>query len=224
MRRLALLALFATLLTNQISFAKSPSGGISVVGMGEVSSVPDIGVVTIGASGQARSPKEALQSVDKAVKNILAVATGLGIAERDIQTSQLSLSQDYNPERRGSYVASSMVTVTVRSMDTVGDFIAQAVQEGATNLSGVAFSVADPAPLLVKAREKAFLQAKEKAEQLARLAGVTLGRAKKIEELDGGQNVPMPKYRLMAAQESTSVSAGEIGTNVTVRVDFEVMP
>ena len=123
---------------------------------------------------------------------------------------------------QGFYNASNSVEVTIRKLEDAGKVISAATSAGADHLSGIRFEVEDQAPLLGQAREKAVQDARQRAQKLAQLAGVKLGPAVSITELDGGGGPsPMP---MMAANKMMDASApierGELTLMTAVQIVY----
>jgi uncharacterized protein len=121
---------------------------------------------------------------------------------------------------QGFYNASNSVEVTIRKLEDAGKVISAATNAGADHLFGIRFEVEDQTPLLAQAREKAVQDAR--AERLAQLAGVKLGPALSITELDGGGgHSPMP---MMASAKMMDASApierGELTLMTTVQIVY----
>ena len=124
------------------------------------------------------------------------------------------------------YAVSNQATVKIRDLDDVGTIIDQ-VTEAAGNLvriNGISFNIEDPQALQDEARADAVADMKRKAEMLAELSGVTLGRLVYLTE--GAAYVPpQPLYAraeaaLAASDASTSISPGEMDVSVTVQGVF----
>jgi uncharacterized protein YggE len=90
-------------------------------------------------------------------------------------------------------------------------------------MHGLAFEVADRAPLEAQARVRAWARAYDKARQLADLAGTRLGQAIDITETSGPEPGPMPK-RAMAMADSAPVEAGSASIEVRLMVRFDQFP
>ena len=82
----------------------------------------------------------------------------------------------------------------------------------------------DPSDYYEEAREKAMVDAKAKAKQLAKLGGVTLGKPTYISE--GAQIPPdiYPRavYEAVAAAPSTPISPGEMEISLTVQIVYAI--
>ena len=155
-----------------------PEHSITVSGSGEVTVTPDLARVSLGVLVQRESAKGARQAAADSMSKVIARIKALGIADKDIATSSVSLSPvyDYNsnssaPKIRG-YQLQNSVTVTVRDLDKVGDVIDDGVAAGATSVDGISFDVADRAAAESQAREAAVKDAKARADTLAAGLGV----------------------------------------------------
>lgn len=161
-----------------------PSGGtehtISVSGTGRVLISPDLADLRLGVTITATTVEAARAGNAAAMTAVIASLKANGIAERDIQTTILSLSPVYdyttntNPPRLTGYTLTNTVAVTIHDLDTVGEAIDDALEAGATTLDSIAFRVEDQAAAEKRARESAMAEAKAKAQTLASAAGVSI--------------------------------------------------
>lgn len=214
--------------TNQAA-ADSPDTqhAIIVSGDGSVLAKPDTAHVTLGVQIQNAELSAAQSQATDQMNAVLASLKQSGISDDNIKTVNYSINvnQDYSKgtgEVTG-YTVFNMVDVKITDIDKVGAIIDAAVQAGANNVGGVQFSVENMDALVQQAREQAMADAKSKAEQLAKLGGVTLGAPISISE--GTSTPPQP----MAARDAASVPSGsvpiqtgqnEITVSVTVSYGF----
>lgn len=229
MRRLLALAPLALLATTLPAWA----GTISIAGRGEVQTAPDMAVITSGVTSQGATAREALDANTAAMTELLDELKASGIEARDIQTTGFSVNPSYVysderdsngyslPPKVTGYQVSNTVTVVVRDLEDLGTILDRSVTVGANTVNGVTFSVADPTELYNEARQKAFADARAKAELYAQTAGTTLGDLEAIREsqgFDGPQ--PYAMYaRAEAASSAVPVEAGEL--TFTINVDVE---
>lgn len=119
------------------------------------------------------------------------------------------------------------LTVKLRNLDEAGDAISDAADAGgnATRINGVSFDIEDNSKLLVQARDAAFADAKAKAEQYARLAGRSLGRATQISEGSvGGGPIMYAGGRAEAAMDSSvPIQPGTQQISISSTVVWELM-
>src|SRR5678816_3372549 len=82
-----------------------------------------------------------------AMTNVISAVKGLGIDEKDLQTTSIDLSPVYSnasPAKITGYRMSEQLQVTVRDLDKAGDVVDTATAKGATDVNGLWFEVADP--------------------------------------------------------------------------------
>jgi uncharacterized protein len=206
---------------------------INVSGVGRVSISPDVADVRLGVTFRADTSKEAADLAANAMDAVIAALIEWGIAEADIQTTQLALNPVYDwdddPPQIEGWEAVNIVSVTVRDVTTVGDLVDAATSAGATNVEGITFRLDDPAEAEAEARSAAVADAKARADQLASEAGVDIGGVISITEISFGPPQPFfmdgGQYAAGAAMEdmaATPVLAGEVEVSVTVMIEYEI--
>jgi uncharacterized protein YggE len=210
----------------------SQQTGIWVSGTGKVTVTPDIATLSLGIEAQADTVAEAQAQAATAMDAVMAALTDNGVAKKDIQTQYFSIYQvtrwdDYKDEQVVTgYRVSNMVTAKIRNVEQAGLVIDAVAAAGGdyTRINNISFSVDDPTPYYVEARQKAMTDAKAKAEQLASLAGVNLGKPTYISEgniytpvvyRDAGMAVP-------EAAPTTPISPGEIELTLSVQVAYAI--
>jgi hypothetical protein len=228
--------LAASLMAPAMAAAQSPTDSdeptrqISVNGTGRIFIEPDIADVQLGVTFQGDTAKEASDKAAEAMNAVLAALLELGIPEKDIQTTQLSINPVYDwndsPPNIEGWEASNIVTVTVRDVTMVGDVVDAATSAGATNVNGVTFRVDDPTAAEAQARDAAVADARAKADQLAAAAGVTIVGVISISE--NSYNQPQPIYyekayaeAAMDAAAATPVQPGNVELSIEVYINYE---
>jgi uncharacterized protein len=202
---------------------------ISVTGTGKVTLSPDTADLRLGVVVTSTTVKGARASAAASMTRVIAALKAVGIADRDIATSWISLQPTYdyqsgaNPPHITGYQFSNSVAVTIHDLDKVGDAIDGALAAGATSLDGVSFRVADEAAAEAQARQAAMTEAKAKAETLAGAAGVSITGVASIAEQVAG--TPYPIYYGAAAPDAgkavpTPVQPGTTDVTVTIAVVY----
>jgi len=220
----------------------SDSMGIWVSGEGKVTAIPDVAVLTLGVEAEAATVEEAMDEAAVAMNRVIDSLHNNGVAEKDIKTQWFNVypitqwvdlrspisswaGDDY--EVLVGYRVTNMVTVKIRNIDAAGDIIDAVAKAGGdlTRLNGVSFTVDDPSVYEDEARELAVADAKAKAQQLARSAGVGLGKPFYISESGGYY----PTYwdegmdlKGGTVYGSTPISAGETEITLTVQMAFAI--
>ena len=163
---------------------QEPAPSITVVGSATASAPPDTAEVTAGVVTQAATAAQALTQNSAVMDRVLKAVTALGIAERDVRTSGVSVMPQRAQPQPGrqqptdivGYEVTNQVHVRVRNIAILGGLLDTLVGQGANALGGIAFSIADPSPLLMEARARAIADARRKADAYTTAAGVKLGR------------------------------------------------
>ncbi len=229
---LALASLAIALIATPAAAQVNPPPTISVSGEGTVSVPPDLAVVDGGVTTDAKTAREAAEANNAAMAKVLAALKSAGIAEKDMQTSRLSLFPQYAQQTRpnpgpnviSGYRASNHVTVRVRDVTKVAGAIDTLVSSGANEVGGITFMVTKASQLLDDARIQAIADARRKAEIYAKAAGVTLGAPINISEDSGSAPAPMMLRKMAADVASAPVAQGEEVLRVNVSVSWEIKP
>lgn len=192
---------------------------------------PDIATVSAGVTTEAPTAVEAMRANASAMDAVIARLKAFGIAERDIQTTGISLGAQYDYEQsRGrptfrAYQAANRVSVKLRQVDRTGPVLDALVAAGATDIGGPSFSIDDDTGPRAQARKAAFDKAQAQATEYARWAGYTGVRMLSLTEGAIYGQPMQPEARGMVAAmdaKSTPVEPGLVATAVTVTVTFEL--
>ena len=186
---LGLLAVTAIVIVSLVTTNKVNSQDrFSVTGSGTVYAKADIANIVIGfKSGVKKTAAEATAENTKKMNNIIEALKKLGIEEKDIQTTEYTLSPVYNwTNERGQeligYEVSQNLTVKVRDLNKIGEVIARTTEQGANQIGSVNFTIDDEFELRNQARALAIKKAQEKAQLIAEQSGMKLGKIKGFSE------------------------------------------
>ena len=197
---------------------------VTVTGEATVTAAPDAAVIRVGVSSQGKTARAASDANAKEMTAVLAAINQSGIADRDVQTSWLSLQPQYDPSKAGAarligFQANNQVTVKIRDIGKLPAVLDRAIAAGANEMSGIEFVVSDQSKLLDKARAAAIADAYRKAELYANAAGMKVGRVAAIAE--EGSAPPSPVFRTMRAAASP-IAPGEQTLRAVVTVSYEL--
>lgn len=204
---------------------------ILVSGEGRVEVAPDLAVITLGVSKEAKEAGEAMALVSEDMFAVVQELRAVGIADKDLQTQQISLqpvwsnggSYNSSGERRiTGFLAANTVNLRVRDLDQLGEVLDRVLRAGANQFQGLRFDVADHALLQDQMRASAVADARHKAEQLAAAAGVTLGPVRTITDQDHGGGRPMMAME-MSRSGAMPIEAGELSFSHNVQVVFDLV-
>jgi len=213
-------------------YASNQQEGIWVNGHGEVNAAPDIAIMQLGISAQGASITDAQAEAATSMDKIMSALKNEGVADKDIQTQHFSIQQitrwekDKQEEIVIGYRVTNMVVAKIREIDKTGYIVDSMVEAGGdfTRIDGVSFSIDDPSEYRIEARDKAMVDAKTKAEQLANLSGVTLGKPTYISE---SISYPVysqpPRVAEGAVATTTPISPGEMKVSLDVQVVYAIL-
>lgn len=227
---LAALAL-AGCATREVRVAAQGEGEISrlpsltVVGEGSVEATPDIAYLTVGVQTTAATAQEAQRSNAERMNVVVARLRSLGVAERDLRTSGLSLGPVMDRQQQiTGYRAQNNLAVTVRDVSQTGALFDAAVASGANTGGSIRFGFADETALRHQALAAAVADARARAEATARAAGVQLRGIRAISE--EGISIPTPRVALPAAapavEQVTPIQPGEQRVTARVQIVFDL--
>lgn len=215
---------------------------ITVIGQGAVSSSPDIATASVGVMVTSPDIKEATSEASNKMEAVMEALKEQGIADKDIRTTSYSINYERRSsfdlqvarpstttageeEIEGMYHVSNMVTVKIRDLEKVGQVIDAVVNAGANSIWGINFGIDDTTALESEARSKAVDNARARAEELAGLAGVELGKVVSVSEIITGS--PYPTASLVRAEMALGggagpISPGELEMSAQIQVTFEI--
>jgi uncharacterized protein YggE len=201
---------------------------LTLVGSGKVSARPNMAQIHLGVVTEASSATKALKDNNDAMARLFAALEKQRIARKDAQTSNFSVAPQYKRGPRGeqlseivSYRISNAVRVKVRKLDALGQVLDEVVQQGANQVQGVTFAVAEPTPLLDEARRKAVADALRKAKLYAEEAGAEVGRVLLIQE----QTPHLPEHLVGVARAEAAgvpIAEGEMDFGATITVTYAI--
>ena len=205
--------------------------GISVLGEGIVLAQPDVARITLGVEVFDQSLSNAQAEAARRMDAVVSMLKADGIPDADIRTVSYNVTPQYeqqpntNQSTLRGYQVQNLVEVRTKNVPGLGSLLDDAVGSGATRVYGIAFEASDMEGLKNQARDQAMANARAKAEQLARGAGVSLGRPTTVEESDTGGVTPMQAQAPRAAAASaptTPIQPGQLQVSTTVRVVWSI--
>lgn len=208
---------------------------ITINGTGKVNGVNDIAVTTIGYTVVNKDVSVAQAENKKVMDAVFAELKKLGIEDKDLQSNytiypEYTYTQDRGQELRG-YRVTNNVTVKIRDLEKITSVLSLPAQFGANEVSGLSFTIDDVEALRSQAREKALVDAKEKAYELARSLGVSLGEVVSYNEYaNGGEPPYYPVYGrggMMDMQKEAApaqIASGSQDVSMEVSITYTIFP
>ncbi|WP_028022950.1 oxidative stress defense protein [Enterovibrio calviensis] len=198
---------------------------LQTVGVGEVIATPDMANIDVAVSLNRTSAQAAKKASDNAIAALVERLQKMGIADKDIDSANLSLQPQYSypknsePKLTG-YRATRTVTVTVNDLDNLNRVLDGALADGINRVNGIAFSSSKEAELKEKARMAAIADAQAKAKSLAKGFGETLAGVWEIRYVDQS---PIRPVMMRMAEAAADVSATYKDAEITIRDRVDVV-
>ena len=202
---------------------------VTVVGQGISAIEPDTLSITIGVSVTGATPSAALHDASQAMNAVRAAVISEGVSERELQTSRVSVQQEWDHSRGSGrpagYTADISLQVATRLTEGLGALLEAAVSAGgdAARVHGVAWTISDPAGAAESARSDAFADARSRAEHYASLAGRELGAVLRVDERSGSDyGSPRRAVAFAASRGGMELDRGEVALGTSVVVTWEL--
>ncbi len=204
----------------------------TATGEGKVSAVPNIASTEVGITTQNANAATAQDENNKKMNTLIAAMQKLGIADADLKSTNYSVypQYDYVSGRQDlkGYTVSQSLQVKVRDLSKVSDVLKVAAESGSNQVSGLSFTIDDPANLRAEARDKALVEARKNAEQIAGRLGLKVGRVTSYYENPVGGGQPMPYYAKegMGGDQVMNAPSIQPGSNeimMSVSVTYELL-
>jgi uncharacterized protein YggE len=206
--------------------AGSESPGIEMTGRGQATAVPDQLSFGLSVTAKRDDLEDALDDSSATMKRVLASLEEYGVEEKDIQTTGLSMSPEYQYPAYGppvltGYRVTQQARVTVTDLGEGGRAISAAVDAGGNDVRvhSIKLGIADPSAAIEEARDAAVAEAMDKAEQYAAATGRQLGDVVSIREVSAPPRIVEQAIsfdRAAIAAKAVPIRAGE--QDLTVRV------
>ncbi len=206
---------------------------IVVYGEGKVNIKPDIAYINVGVETLDKDAKKAQDINKTTMTKVIDKLKSMGIDEKDIKTIRYSVDQeiDYVDGKRNvlGYRVYNTIRITVKKIDKVGEVVNVAYNEGANNIYGISFDIADRKTVYKQALQKAIDDAKDKADVMAKQAGVKIGKPIAIYEgyqgdvFYGARNSGFKEDMAMdmGAESYVPVEVGELEIEANVTVEYK---
>lgn len=231
MKRIVLLLLSLTLV---LCLGAAPALADSVqtvtaAGSATVTVTPDMATFTVGVSTQDTLVTTAQTENAAAMQAVVSALKGLGVADKDLQTDNYSVSPTYNYQDDGTqvltgYVVSNTVEVTVRDLTQLPELLDKSVAAGANQTYGITFTSSACDDAYDQALTAAVQDALSKASLMAGSLGLTTGSVLSLTE---GSNTYVTTYASRSTNyeldAATPIESGSltVSANVTAVVEMK---
>jgi len=216
---------------------------ITVSGQGEVFAVPDRATFSVTVREEGDDVAAAQDKATTKINAVIAYLKGAGVEEKDIKTAAYYVNPKYEYTQAActnfscppsnqvlvGFEVSQTLEVKVQDPKKAGELLSGVGGKGASEVSGLSFTVEDEDALRSEAREMAIAEAKEKADALAKQLGVSVVRVVGFYEDYYGGPVPYAYGKggdvamsAEAVRVAPELPAGENKITSNVNVTYEI--
>ncbi len=199
-----------------------------ISGSADKNVVPDTASLSLGVVVQAATAKEASNKNAISMNAVINELKNLGLEDKDIQTSFLSVQPVYKYNGAPtieSYSASNNVQVTTKMLDKLSEIIDRSAAAGANQIGGVSFSLSreKQKELQEELLAAAVSDASSKANDLAKNLNVSIIGVKTSSINEGGIVQPFIREVSIAQEKAaTPIMPGETKVSLSVQVTYIV--
>ncbi|MDP3963219.1 MAG: SIMPL domain-containing protein [bacterium] len=197
---------------------------------GKATVVPDTAEVEFSVISEAKAPQDAQRDNTQKMNAIIQFVKDQNIDAKDIKTAAYNLYPKYNYENGRAdivgYTLTQSLRVKVRDIEKLGALLEGVTSRGTNQVGDIRFFVDDPDASKQEARKEAVAKVRAKADELARLMGVRLGRVIAFSE-SGGDMPPIfyakaEAYGAGGVAPAPQIEQGTQDITVTVTVTYEI--
>lgn len=207
---------------------------ITVTGTAEVQVAPDEAVFSLNVSKIDKVLLAAKNQNDHSVGQVLALTKRFAIAERDVKTDFISVTNEYeyvgsgDARRRifAGFNVSKTVIIKLRDLKRFEEFFGDLLRTGVSEVTRVSFETSELRTHKDEARAQAVRAAREKAAAMAGELRQQIGRAVRIRErnVDSGYATNFSSNTAVlggsSGDSSETFAAGTITIKAQVEIDF----
>ena len=226
MKKIILALLFTMICFTAAAEETAPR--ITVNGAGRIEVAPDRAVISFGVENTGKELAPLKKANDQAAKKAVDALIRSGVSRKDIYTSNYNISYNYDYRQKSEnrekvYTVRNQFRLTLNDVEKVGEVITILERNGVNTIQGVSYTTSKAKEMKLQALERAYLDAREKAEHLAKLEG------KKVELLSVAEGGYMPRPEVymaadMARSKNTPVYAPlEVNVDAAVTAVFKLV-
>ncbi len=226
MKKIILTLLFALICFTAV--AEEAITRITVNGLGRLEVAPDRAVISFGVENTGKELAPLKKANDQAARKAVEALLRSGVARKDIYTSNYNISYNYDYRQKSEnrekvYTVRNQFRLTLDNVEKVGEVITILEKNSVNTIQGVNYTTSKAREVKLEALERAYLDARGKAEHLAKLEG------KRIELLSVSEGGYMPRPEVymaadMARSKNTPVYAPlEVNVDASVSAVFKMV-
>jgi uncharacterized protein len=204
---------------------------ITVSGSAQRQVQPDIARITVAVEQRGMELDALRRQVNETVQRLLQALQPLRIAERDVDSSAISIRPEFSFERAGvrrfdGYVLTRQIQITLRKLADLGTVIERSLDAGANQISQPVFDHSDRSGIERSVLALAASDARANAIATAKGVDMMVGDTLKLFVTNES---PIPRMATMrvaamdAGAAESSYQPGSLSFQVTVNAEFELI-
>lgn len=207
---------------------KNPQRTFQVIGNGRVEVKPDIIQTVFSIQEEGLNQKEAAEKGNEKNNKTIKALIDLGIKQDDIKTISYSINPDYDLKdgrKITGYTIYINTQVKASDLNKINSAIDKLTEIG-INTNGINYSINNQEKYKEEARNLAIKNAKQKAENLSKAAGFSLGEIASIKELEE-PNLIRPLFAaqpkaLALNDQKTNIQEGVNEITAQVQIEYYI--
>lgn len=203
---------------------------LTVSATGSVSVMPDVSYVTAGVMTQDEEMTTAQQNNKDIMNALFDALKTAGLTDDDLRTTNYSAYPiyDYSDGKDVviGYQVTNTVEMTIKDIDSVGDFLDIAAESGANTSFSISFGLLEEDEYYNEALKEAMGKTQSKADAIAEASGYEIMGIQRITEGSTGYDYPMVEYAADDAANTsgraTPITTSELDVNASVTVVYKI--
>lgn len=188
-------------------------------------------VLSLNLSNKAPTSREAYANVNSGMTLLRKVLKDEGVIDTDIQTTSIYMSPEYTYDNGknipNGFVATHSLSIKTRKMDGVNTLLDKVASIENVQIQWVSYDLSDKEKVYTEARKLALEKARQKANEIANVSGLTV---KKVQSITEWAPSYMPMYQNSKSLDianvgestSTTLAPGQLEYSVSLNVVYEL--
>ncbi len=224
--------IIATNINHTSVITTDKTNNLSVAGDGKVYAKPDTFILSVLSEEKSKTTKDGFARVSERIAQVKDLLTKNGIVDKDIQSTNISINPSYNYDNGKTtidgFMASHGLSIKIHNLDSVDAILSGVSAIPGVQIQSTSYDIDDKTSLYTEARDLAIAKAKQKATDIAKSSGISLGRILSIGESQGYVSPVANQYFAEAKAMSADmvsgggVSAGQLEISTTVSISYEI--
>lgn len=198
---------------------------ITVVGTSEISIPSDVAVMRINVTTKSKLAEKAVKENAERMNAIKKALQEEGYAKDTLKTDNYRLYKANRYEEKNEeemYEVTHTIKISVEDLEKTGQIIDKVTKAGATDINSLAFTLKDTKKYRSKVLANAIIDAKNKAEVIAKTLNKKIVNIISVNEGTIDINPYRIESRMLLADNSTSIESEDTKISGEITIVFEI--